>query len=455
MKKSTLFPLCLTGAFLVVYCFLPRMLLAQDPVVDGVVTPNGVLGSPGARRLTLNEAVALALKNNRDVLLAQSEVARAAAAHKEAKAPFRPAIFLGSGLAATKGFPLSIEGSAPSIFQVSAQQSFLNPNLRNLERQAGQMEAAVTKTLEQKRDDVVAQTVLTYLDLDRSRRSLQYVKGQAQSLSEAEQIMAERVRAGLDAPIEDTRAKLNTARSRSAMTGVQNQIAMLEFTLRDLTGIPQSDSLALEPAEVPALPADDTLEQLIARARENNEGIRALEDEVHAKQYQVRSEEGSNWPRVNLVAQYGLFSEFNNFARYFQRFSRNNITAGISIMVPLWDRYRTSALISKAEAELAAARLRLSDARATIARQIRQIWADAQQQSASREVARLELELSRRSLDVVLAQFEEGRVNRLSVEHARGDENQKWITFLDASYQSEKARLELLRLSGEIRNVFR
>lgn len=407
-----------------------------------------------ARRITLNEAVALALKNNREVLLAQTDVARATAAHQESKAPFRPTIFLGSGLAATKGFPLSIEGSAPSIFQVSGQQSFINPNLRNLERQAGQMQAAAANSLEQKRDDVVAQTVLTYLDLDRSRRSLQYVEGQTQSLSEAEQIVSERVRAGLEPPIEDTRAKLNTARSRSAMLGVQNQISMLEFALRDLTGIPQSESVTLESTEVPALPDDQTLEQVIARALENNEGIRALDDEVRAKQYQVRSEEASRWPRVNLVAQYGLFSKFNNFEKFFQRFSRNNITAGISVLVPLWDRYRTSALISRAEAELAAARLRLNDAKANITRQIRQMWADAQQQAAARDVARLELELARKTVDVTLAQFEEGRINRLGVEQSRGDENQKWISFLDASYQSEKARLELLRLSGEIRNVF-
>jgi outer membrane protein TolC len=69
-------------------------------------------------------------------------------------------------------------------------------------------------------------------------------------------------------------------------------------------------------------------------------------------------------------------------------------------------------------------------------------------------VAKLELEVARRSLDAVLARYEDGRVNRLAVEQARVEEDESWVNFFQAGYQAEKARLELLRLSGEIRNVF-
>ncbi len=445
MKKNIAIALCGAWALLAALGSAPNA---------GAQETTPAANPPGARRLTLNEAVSLALQNNREVLLSQTDVARAAAAHKEALAVFRPEIFLGSGLAATKGFPLSIEGSAPSIFQVSTQQSLINPNLRNQERQAGEMARAAEKSLEQKRDDVAAQTVLAYLDLDRSRRSVEYLRAYTKSLAESEQIMAERVAAGLDTPIEGAKAKLNAARSRSETVGVESGISLLEFTLRDLTGIPQSEPVSLEEPRVPALPPDETLDRLIARAMENNEGIKALEDEVRGKEFAVKSEQATYWPRVNLVGQYGLFSDINNFSQYFRKFSRNNLTVGISIMVPLFTRYRSSALASKADAELEAAKLRLSDARAGIARQIRQVWGEVERQAAAQEVAKLELEVARRSLDVVLAQFEDGRVNRLAVEQARSQENQSWVGFFQANYQAEKARLELLRLSGEIRAVF-
>ena len=427
-------------------CVSPLTSLAQE------ATP--AASAPGARRLTLAEAVSLAMKNNRTVLLAETGVSLAGAAHREAQSAFRPSIFLGSGIAATKGFPLSIEGSAPSIFQVQTQMALVNNSLRSQEREAAGMEQASEKSLDEKRDAVIAQTVLAYLDLDRSRRSLEYLKGHAQILKDTAALMADRVAGGLEPPLEETKARLNVARAQSDAVAMEKQIAMLEFNLRDLTGILQSETLALVSPEIPPLAADETLDHLIARALDKNAAIKAIEEEVRAKELRVKGEQSTFWPRINLVGQYGLFSDINNYSKYFNNFTRNNLTVGFSIAVPLFDRYRSSAVLSKAEAELASARLRASDARSGISRQIRQAWGDVEQQAAAEEVAKLELEVARKSLEAVLAQYEEGRVNRLAVEQARSQENQAWIGFFQAGYLAEKARLDLLQLGGEIQTAF-
>ena len=408
----------------------------------------------GGRRLTLSEAVRLAQQNNRAIRLAQATVSLAEAERQVLKSQFRPQIFVGSGVAATRGFPLSIEGSAPSIFQVASSQAFFNPSLRNLEKQAGQMRVSAEKSLEEARDRVAADTVLTYLDLDRSRRSLGYARNQVASLLAAEGIVEERVRAGLEPALESTRARLSTARARSAQVALENQIALLEYRLRDVTGIPQSETVQTEPAQVPAMPPEETLERLASRALENNPGLLASEEEVRAKEFQVKSEQASRWPRVNLVGQYGLFSNINNYSQYFQKFSRNNATLGISVVVPLYQRERYAASLSKAEAELSQARSRLSEAEAAITRQVRELWSVVQQQAASREVVRLELELARRTLDATLAEYELGKVSRLAVEQARLEESKGWVSLYEAEFQQEKARLELLRATGEIRSVF-
>ena len=444
--------LCGAGALLYLLWGAPGTPRAQN-TVQSATTP--AAAPQGARRLTLSEAVAMALRNNRDVLMAQITVSRTEAEYKESRAPFRPEVFLGSGLAATKGFPLSIEGSAPSIFTVSTSQALFNPNLKNLEKMAGQMRFSAERSLEEKQDDIVAQTVLTYLDLDKSRRSLEYVRGRAATLVETEQIVEERVQAGLEPPLGGTRAKLNTARSRSQTVALENQIAMLEFTLRDLTGIPQSETILIEPAEVPAPSREETVEQLVGRALENNQGIKALEEEIRAKEFLVKSEEALRWPRINLVGQYGLFSNINNYSDYFKKFSRNNAVFGISILVPVYAHDRFSARMLKVQAELAAVHYRWSNARAAVSMQVRRMVGEMQQQSAAQEVARLELELARRSLDVVLAQYQDGRINRLAVEQARIEEDERWVDFFQAGYLEEKARLEMLRISGEVRSVFR
>ena len=84
----------------------------------GVSTPT-IAQAP--RKLTLREAAQFTLQNSRAIQLAAIGVERASAEHAQAKSIFRPEVLLGSGLAYSKGFPLSIEGSAPSIDRKSTR----------------------------------------------------------------------------------------------------------------------------------------------------------------------------------------------------------------------------------------------------------------------------------------------------------------------------------------------
>jgi hypothetical protein len=46
--------------------------------------------------------------------------------------------------------------------------------------------------------------------------------------------------------------------------------------------------------------------------------------------------------------------------------------------------------------------------------------------------------------------MEEGRASLKQVEEARFTENEKWLAFLDAHYGVERARLNLLKQSGDL-----
>src|SRR5207237_6389503 len=75
--------------------------------------------------------------------------------------------------------------------------------------------------------------------------------------------------------------------------------------------------------------------------------------------------------------------------------------------------------------------------------------------NAAREVARLELKLAQENLQVVQANFEEGRSNLRDVERTRLEENDKWIAFLDSDYEHQKAQLDLLNTTGDLGLLFR
>jgi hypothetical protein len=65
-------------------------------------------------------------------------------------------------------------------------------------------------------------------------------------------------------------------------------------------------------------------------------------------------------------------------------------------------------------------------------------------------VARLDLEVAREQVAVDLAQMQEGRLSMRVMEEARIGENAKWIALYDAQYALEKARWNVLRLTGQL-----
>src|SRR6188474_266010 len=76
--------------------------------------------------MTFRQTVETAVRQNPDIALARLDEEKARQAIRVAKDPFLPRLTVGSGLAYSNGFPMSIEGSAPSVFQAQANQYIFN-----------------------------------------------------------------------------------------------------------------------------------------------------------------------------------------------------------------------------------------------------------------------------------------------------------------------------------------
>src|SRR5262249_19211145 len=93
---------------------LPATLFAQEPA------------SGKGQPLAFRTAIELALKNSTTTGMSQADQRRARAAVTQVRDVFLPQTVLGSGLGASYGFPLSLEGAAPALFNVNFQGALLN-----------------------------------------------------------------------------------------------------------------------------------------------------------------------------------------------------------------------------------------------------------------------------------------------------------------------------------------
>ena len=144
-----------------------------------------------------------------------------------------------------------------------------------------------------------------------------------------------------------------------------------------------------------------------------------------------------------------MLAEFNNYQEYFQRYQRNNAQLGVSLQLPLFVGPGVSAQAARAAADVARLKIQSDDARNRIRSDIQASFREVRKAAASAEVARLDLEVAREQLSVNLAQMQEGRTAP-QVEESRIVENDKWIAFYDAQYGIERARWNVLRLTGQL-----
>src|SRR5512132_1421927 len=107
------------------------------------------------RTMTLPEAVDTALKQNPDIAIARLDEQKAIEAVRIARDPFTPRITVGSGLAYSSGFPMSIEGSAPSIVQAQATQYIFNRQQSYVVAQAKEEARGAGIATSEKRDEII------------------------------------------------------------------------------------------------------------------------------------------------------------------------------------------------------------------------------------------------------------------------------------------------------------
>lgn len=167
--------------------------------------------------LSLKQVVDRALTQNPEIVIARLEQQKAADAVGLAKDPFSPHLNVGSGIAYSNGFPLSIEGSAPAVFQAKANQSLFNRPQTWALAQARENARAAAFASGTRRDDVIYRVVTLYIDVDRAGRLSEAAGKQADSLQKVLESAEARVQAGRDLPIVRQEAGVNLLRARQRL----------------------------------------------------------------------------------------------------------------------------------------------------------------------------------------------------------------------------------------------
>ena len=428
---------------------LARKILEAALIVTGLLSTGGVAQAQQAQgqSLTLRQAVAQAVSHSRDVALARL---RYQAAQREAdvgRSQFWPNLYAGSGAAYTSGFPLAAGGGAPALVSVTYNQSVFDPLARSEVRAAEQRQEQLRLAMDGARDAVIVRVASAYLELAKVRRSRDLLLLERGSAARILAYMRQRANAGLELPIEVTRAQLTAARIEQNITKLEDGGDSLSEQLRADLGLGADQPMEVAAEDLPATSEPDA--GLVEQALLNSVNLKQAASEHEAASAKLQGERGSRWPTFSLTGQYNVLARFNNYDEFFSKFQRNNFVAGAEIKIPIFAA-RTSASVAAAQANLAAAQMAVEAKRSEVSLEVRQKARLRREAEAAREVARLELDLAQQNTGVLQSQFNGGRASLRDLEAAQLDQNDKWIAFLDADFARQQAQLELMRATGEV-----
>jgi outer membrane protein TolC len=299
----------------------------------------------------------------------------------------------------------------------------------------------------------MVRTANVYLELTNIHHALELLRKERDSAQKITDLTRDRVSAGYELPIEQTKAELSAARIEQRIAHNEGREDALESELRDMLGLQTDQPLELVAEDLPPA-AERPVSELVAQALQSSAELRHAETERLAKQEILRGARGNRWPTVDLVGNYSVLSDTNNFSAFFKKFQRNNVNVGVQVTIPIFAA-QTNATISLAQEDANAAAVEARNKRSQVELQVRSQAHMVRELELARDVARLDLKLAQENLLVLQAQFDQGRVTRQELERAHLEENDKWLAFLDADLQRQQASLALLQATGQVSTILR
>lgn len=409
-----------------------------------------VLPARCASPTTFASLVRLAIQNSPRVRGAELDLKKAQQNLAIAKDIFIPSVVTGGGLGWTYGITLTV----PTIFTVNAQSLVYSNQQRFTIRAAHAEVEAAQFALIEARQETEEDVAITCVALDENQSVLEALSQQQEFAAKLVSILEDRVHAGLDSELDLNKARRGVLQMELQRMQAEDDRASLLAHLTELTGLPRSE-MDLGHDSIPSIPDADVSADFSTHDTFSTPGLHAAEATAQAKMERAKGESGYTWkPIINFAAQYGRVSPINDVSSFYNLHGNyNTANVGVVFSFPVFDRIRKDAgrisMIEATRSQMNLGRQRAEEDanRAKMQRSVRQIATRAKVAEldfaiAKDELKSTEIQLHGSSASAALTPKEE--------QQAQIQERQKYVDLLETQMQLSKARISLLRQTGQL-----
>jgi outer membrane protein TolC len=403
-------------------------------------------------QISLSSAVELALKNDPRVKMAEADLAKAKASLAEVNDAYIPTAGITGGYGTSTGVPLGV----PVVFGFQSNSLVFNFSQKDYVRAAASGLVAAQLALQEMRDKVAEDTVVTYLELDNAQQRETAMGEEYGYATRLVTIVQERLDGGQDTKMDLLRARRTAAQIHLNELHTEDDEASLVNHLARLMGLPGTPLMTV-PGSIPSITGNSRM----AEADGDSFAIQSAFAAVKSKQETAFGESRYRFrPQVSFGFNYSRISTSQtDYVDYYPGFklkSDDAASVGIQIQIPLFDRAHQDKARA-AEAEAARSRYEAEDQRNQFLEGRFKLRHSIAELEAKSDLAQIDHEIAQDQLDTVLIQLSSATsgtggqtMTPKDEQSARVQERQRTIDLLNSQLEVRQAQVNLMRQTGTL-----
>jgi outer membrane protein TolC len=422
----------------------------QSTYVTGV--PTGTV-SPTAVSLSLDDAVARALRQNLGGLLSADAVSGARGERWRALSALLPNLTTSTSFGARQNdlkaiIGITVTGHPPVIgpFGVFDARAYLDQSVFNWESiERARSSAAQVKSaqysLKDAREVIVLVVVSNYLLVIADQSQVEAALAQRDTAKVLFDPTADQHQAGLAAAVDVLRSNIELQAREQKLIVARNSLAKQKLVLARAIGLPtgQTFDITTEVAYEPL--TTSTLDEALQQAYASRADYKSQAEQLRSAELQKKAASAERYPTLSALADYGTIG--TNFAS-----NHGTVDAAAVLRFPIFQGGRVHGDNLVADSVLSQARQRLEDLRANIDQEVRDAFLDLQDTAQEVSVAKNAVQLATETLHQSRDRFAAGVTDNIEVVQAQESLADAYDTYIASLYLYNVAKISLARAIG-------
>jgi outer membrane protein TolC len=413
--------------------------------------------------LTVEEAVATAIKNNYDIQLLKNDAALAALNKSYANAAFFPRVngALGAVFNNNDTRQKLADGSerGGSGIRSNNIQASVNLNWTVFDG----LKMFVTKeklnefvrlgelNIKNQLVNTIAEIIRTYYNVVRQKQQLKAIEEQMSLNEERVEQAEKKLKVGLGAKPEMLQAKVDLNAQRAAKLRQQTLIQQLKEQL-NLLMVTSSDAIYEVEDSIP-FKNNLIVTEILEAAEKNNPLLQVTQQNIKIAELTLKENKADRFPIVSFNSAYNFTRTnnqvvVNNFTPLFNR--NRGFNYGISATIPIFNNYNVKRQIETTKLDISYQQTLLEFQRWSMNIGISNAYKDYELRRKTLQLEEENIALAKENVYIASERLRLGVTTYLELRETQKSLEEAYNRLIAARYDTKVAETELLRLKGEL-----